>query len=86
MTLVLFAWSTRQEFFKNLTNTDVRLEMYEQDIKKIEDEMLPFGYIMDGNTELDLTDDKEWSENDKWLIIDTKTQKWSDLYKQNGFF
>ena len=86
MTLVLFAWSTRQEFFKNLTNTDVRLEMYELDIKKIEDEMLPFGYIMDGNTELDLTDDKEWSENDKWLIIDTKTQKWSDLYKQNGFF
>ena len=58
MTLVLFAWSTRQEFFKNLTNTDVRLEMYEQDIKKIEDEMLPFGYIMDGNTELYLTYDK----------------------------
>ncbi len=86
MTLVLFAWSTRQEFFKNLTNTDVRLEMYEQDIKKIEDEMLPFGYIMDGNTELELTDDKEWSETDKWLIIDTKTQKWSDLYKQKGFF
>ena len=41
---------------------------------------------MDGNTELDLTDDKEWSETDKWLIIDTKTQKWSDLYRQNGFF
>jgi hypothetical protein len=60
--------------------------MYEQDIKKIEDELLPFGYIMNGNTELELTDDKEWSETDKWLIIDTKTQKWSDLYKQNGFF
>lgn len=86
MTLVLFAWSTRQEFFKNLTNTDVRLEMYEQDIKKIEDELLPFGYIMDGKTEIELSDDKEWSQTDKWLIIDTKTQKWSDLYKQNGLF
>ena len=86
MTLVLFSWATRQEFFKNLTDNDVRLAMYSDDIKKIEDELLPFGYIMDGKTDTDLSDDKKWSETDKWLIIDTKTQKWSDLYKQYGFF
>ena len=86
MTLVLFAWATRQDFFKNLTDNDVRLAMYSEDIKKIEDELLPFGYIMDGKTDTDLPDDKEWSETDKWLITDTTTQKWSDLYKQRGIF
>ena len=88
MTLVLFAWSTRQEFFKNLTNTDVRLEMYEQDIKKIEDEMLPFGYILDGVNDDSMEIEENWNSEDKWLIIDKKTQNdnWIDLYKQNKFF
>lgn len=88
MTLVLFAWSTRQEFFKNLTNTDVRLEMYEQDIKKIEDEMLPFGYILDGVNDDSMEIEENWNSEDKWLIIDKKTQNdnWIDLYKQNNFF
>jgi hypothetical protein len=88
MTLVLFAWSTRQEFFKNLTNTDVRLEMYEQDIKKIEDEMLPFGYILDGVNDDSIEIEENWNSEDKWLIIDKKTQNdnWIDLYKQNNFF
>lgn len=88
MTLVLFAWSTRQEFFKNLTNTDVRLEMYEQDIKKIEDELLPFGYILDGVNDDSIEIEENWNSEDKWLIIDKKTQNdnWIDLYKQNNFF
>ncbi len=88
MTLVLFAWSTRQEFFKNLTNTDVRLEMYEQDIKKIEDELLPFGYILDGVNDDSIEIEENWNSEDNWLIIDKKTQNdnWIDLYKQNNFF
>ena len=88
VTLVLFAWSTRQEFFKNLTNTDVRLEMYEQDIKKIEDELLPFGYILDGVDDDSVEIEENWNSEDKWLMIDKKTQNdnWTDLYKQNNFF
>lgn len=71
MTLVLFAWSTRQVFFKNLTDNDVRLAMYSEDIQKIEEELLPFGFS-DG---LDTVEEKEepWSgETDKWLIRDIR--------------
>ena len=87
MTLVLFAWSTRQEFFKNLTNTDVRLEMYEHDIKKIEDELLPFGYILDGINNDSLEIEETWNSEDKWLTVDKNENNiWIDLYKQNKLF
>ncbi len=70
MCLVLFSWATRQQYFKNLTDMDVRLAMYHQEIEKIEDDMLPFGYYMDGNVDPgDEEDDGMWSfGNEKWII------------------
>jgi len=38
MCLVLFSWATRQQYFKNLTEMDVRLAMYQQEIDKIEED------------------------------------------------
>jgi hypothetical protein len=77
MCLVLFAWATRQPYFKNLTDMDVRLAMYERDIEKIEDDMLPFGYYIDGMNDVDeMQDDANWdSDDDKWLIFDKKDIK-----------
>lgn len=71
MCLVLFSWATRQQYFKNLTDMDVRLAMYQQDIEKIEEDMLPFGYYLDGSVEIDDADeDYKWSsETEDWLII-----------------
>ena len=50
---------------------DVRLAMYQNEIEKIEDDMLPFGYFFDGVGDVD--DDKEddqWSDEfgEKWII------------------
>jgi hypothetical protein len=77
MCLVLFAWCTRQPYFKSLTDMDVRLAMYQQDIEKIEDDMLPFGYYLDGSLDVDdILEDSKWSEeDDRWLIIDKKDLK-----------
>lgn len=75
MCLVLFAWATRQQYFKNLTDMDVRMAMYERDIEKIEDEMLPFGYYLDGNI-----DEDEGEENIGWA--DSK-EKWSIISKES---
>jgi hypothetical protein len=70
MCLVLFSWATRQQYFKNLTDMDVRLAMYQQEIEKIEDDMLPFGYFDDGIEDIeDKQEDIYWgSENDPWII------------------
>jgi len=85
MTLVLFAWATRQEFFKNLTDTDVRLELYSDDIRKIEEELLPFGYLLDGSNTNEITEEMV-DEKDAWLLVDTTKNPWIDLYKQNNLF
>jgi hypothetical protein len=61
MTLVLFAWATRQDFFEALTNKDVRVELFEKDIEKIENEIIPM-FVEDGFGER-----SEWDGEDRWF-------------------
>ena len=41
MTLVLFAWLTNQQYFKDMTDKDVRKRMFEMKQRSIEEDMLP---------------------------------------------
>ena len=61
MTLVLFAWATRQDFFEALTNKDVRVELFEKDIEKIENEIIPM-FVEDG-----FDNQSEWDGEDRWF-------------------
>lgn len=45
MCLVLFSWLTRQPYFKELTNLDTRIALYKNEIKQLEDDLAPFGFI-----------------------------------------
>ena len=49
MCIVLFAWATNQEFFKDLTDTDFRKKLMEDRDRMINDDVLPFGFIDDGS-------------------------------------
>jgi len=62
MCLVLFGWLTRQDYFKNLTNLDIRTDIYNEEMQRIEEEILPFGFL---STE-DNTDTYVDSNGDKW--------------------
>lgn len=48
MTLVLFSWLTTNPYFKELNDVNLRQVMYESQMKRIEEEMTPFGVIVDG--------------------------------------
>jgi hypothetical protein len=48
MTLVLFSWLSTNPYFKELTNVNLRKEMYDTRIKMIEEEVVPFGFINTG--------------------------------------
>lgn len=50
MPLVLFGWLTTNSYFKDLSTKDVNLRkiMYEKQMKAIEEELTPFGFIDDG--------------------------------------
>lgn len=48
MTLVLFAWLTTCQFFKDLSDVNLRDIIYKTQMEKIEQELTPFGFINDG--------------------------------------
>lgn len=50
MTLVLFGWLTSQGYFKELTDVDVRTNIYKLRMEAIEQEVLPVGFYNDGNS------------------------------------
>ncbi len=55
ITLVLFAWMVDQQYFKDLSNQNIRSNLYKNQLTELEDMTTPFGIINNG---LD-TDSKE---------------------------
>ena len=56
MTLVLFSWLTTQAYFKSITGSDIRKDLYEEQIKNLEEEMTPFGFVDDGDAPAAIVD------------------------------
>ena len=54
--MVIFAWLTNQEYFKELTNIDLREKMFSDKMREIEESYLPFGIIDDGLEEEEIVD------------------------------
>ena len=48
MCLVIFAWLAVQDYFKEMTDNDVRQRIYEEQKNQIEQDMAPFGFITTG--------------------------------------
>jgi len=51
MCLVLFSWCTSQNFFSELSDTNVKKKLHEQQMQQIEDEMLPLPIAAIGGDE-----------------------------------
>jgi len=56
MPLVLFSWLTTNSYFKELNNVNIREAMYQERIKQIEEDVIPFGFIENGLEEEILVD------------------------------
>ena len=63
MCLVIFAWVVAQDYFKEMTDNDVRKRLYEEQKNAIEQDMAPFGFIQDGFEDLESFVDEE---GDRW--------------------
>ena len=48
ITLVLFAWLIDQQYFKDLSNQNIRDNLYQNKLNNLEDHLTPFGCINDG--------------------------------------
>ena len=66
MCLVIYAWLVQTDYFKELTDQDVRKRLYEEQKNAIEQDMAPFGFMDDGlGDEGELDDD-----GDRWFQAD----------------
>ena len=63
MCLVIFSWLVAQDYFKEMTNNDVRKRIYEEQKNQIEQDMSPFGFISDGVNEMTSFVD---TDGDRW--------------------
>jgi hypothetical protein len=65
MCLVIFSWLVAQDYFKEMTDNDVRKRIYEEQKNQIEQDMSPFGFIQTGLEEADSFVD---SDGDRWHL------------------
>lgn len=68
MCCVLFAWLTTQPYLKELTDLDIRKQIYEQNERMFQEEMLPFGLMSTGDDEYD-------NQSNESLIQDDNTYR-----------
>jgi len=71
MCLVIYAWLVAQDYFKEMTDQDVRKKLYEDQKNQIEQDMAPFGFVHTG-----LEDES---------FVDTNGDRWNtDEYGDKG--
>ena len=63
MCLVIYAWLVAQDYFKELTDQDVRKRLYEDQRDQIEQDMAPFGFMDDGLGDSSFVD----NNGDRWF-------------------
>ena len=71
MCCVLFGWLVQQTYFKELTDDDIRARMFNENQYQLEQDMAPFGFIVDG------VNDYEQS-----VTIDEYGTRWSPVVRQ----
>ncbi len=64
MCLVIFSWLVAQDYFKEMTDNDVRNRIYEEQKTQIEQDMAPFGFIVNGLDDTSFVD----QDGDRWHL------------------
>ena len=66
MGLVLFGWMTGQQYFKDLNNINTLTELREKTKQEVGDDLLPFGFINDGNEDSEIIT----ADGERWTIVE----------------
>ena len=65
MNLVMFGYFVSTSYFANLTDINIKQMLFEQKMKEIEDDVVPFGFIDTGEEQIERI---EQSERGEWAI------------------
>ena len=75
MCLVIYAWLVQNDYFKELTDQDVRKRLYEEQKNQIEQDMSPFGFMDDGLDSDSFTD----ADGDRWFQGSKAGDEYGDM-------
>ena len=64
MNLVMFGYFASTQYFGDMTDINLKQMLFDQQMKQIEDDMIPFGFIDDGNDYIEVLEKGE----DNWQI------------------
>jgi len=66
MCLVLFAWLSEQQYFKDYTNINTLMSLREKTEDEMEQDLAPFGFVESGREDF-VDDDYEKFVPDAWM-------------------
>jgi hypothetical protein len=69
--MFIFCWATDQTYFKELTNNDVREQMFKDQQDQLEQDMAPFGFVVNGLEEENIGG-----------MVDEYGTKWTPIVRQ----
>ena len=75
MCLVIYGWLVQNDYFKELTDQDVRKRLYEEQKNQIEQDMAPFGFMDDGMNNESFVDD----DGDRWFTTPKAGDEYGDM-------
>jgi hypothetical protein len=65
MNLVMFGYFVSTQFFSDMTDINLKEMLFNQQMKQIDDDLIPFGYIDDGSDHIEVLEN---NEKDHWQI------------------
>jgi hypothetical protein len=71
--LFMFAWATDQQYFKELSDQDIRATMMKEQQDMLDQDMAPFGFILDGLEEENIGN-----------MVDDYGTKWNPVVRDNS--
>tara|TARA_B100000579_G_scaffold316124_1_gene265680 strand:- start:33 stop:1067 length:1035 start_codon:yes stop_codon:yes gene_type:complete len=69
--MFIFGWATDQTYFKELTNNDVREQMFKDQQDQLEQDMAPFGFVVNGLEEENVGE-----------MVDEYGTRWNPIVRQ----
>ena len=67
--MFIFGWATDQTYFKELTDNDIRMTMMEEQQDMLEQDMAPFGFIVNGIDDPLALDDEVDEYGTRWTTV-----------------
>ena len=71
--LFIFAWATDQQYFKELSDQDIRATMMREQQDSLEQDMAPFGFVING-----------LEEENIGQMVDEYGTKWNPIVRDYG--